>query len=122
MKKIIATVLIFIAIKSQSQITPIYVVNFPGNDSAIYITNTGNTDGLKFFFDNPNDVHNSFFYIPNFKTKDFILTAEKIKIMNAKLIINKYISKPGDLIFTFNYANKLIYITITAKTGKNIKT
>ena len=108
MKRAITILLCVFCLQGFAQHTGFYRT-FPGNDSVTYFTNSKMVKGLTFYHELAKDTANAIFYIENYKYSDLKISLEKIKIMNAKLCLPGYKSKPGDLIFTMDSESEIIF-------------
>jgi hypothetical protein len=88
---------------------PLYARKFAGNKNAVYITNSTSEDDLAFIYKTAKDTNNAVYLIENFKSVDIQLLPEKLKLYDAKIWMDNYTSKKGDLIFSFISESALTY-------------
>lgn len=108
MIKLTTIILCFFYVQSFAQ-DMAYIKTFPGNNNTTYLTNSRKIKGLTFYHAIAADTLNAVFYIENYKYSDVKVFADKIKVMNAKICLHGYKSRPGDFIFTMDSEVGIIF-------------
>jgi hypothetical protein len=108
MKKLMIIVCSLSCVSGMAQ-EKLFIKKYPGNENAVYITNSNVINGLAFIYQTAADTSKSVFFIEHFKPADIEFIEQKLHLHNAKICFENYKSKRGDFIYTFTSEHKLIY-------------
>ena len=87
----------------------IFLKKYPLNNTTRYITNSPTVKGIVFFYETASDTSEPAFYIEDFKQTDIKTFAGKVTMYNSKICFPDYVSKPGDLVYSFPSEGGIIY-------------